>query len=145
MVNATARAAEDHLPFFEVLVAVIAGMVLTSRLTSCSRIGVAFTLLVPALAAYRAEKGVYPPTLAALTPDFTFFILGPLTGRDQIWCYEGGDDDYQLGCVYYQRYYRDTYPTPFFTIKIHNRVGPVPDRPWMCEEEIKRVEITGGL
>jgi len=174
LIKATGRAAEDHLPFAEVLVAIIGGMVLTGAMQGRRRLaGLAFVTLVPALIAgsyalgwqfdpqaitgdradqltqaivrYHTDIGVYPPSLTALTPNYLPFILGPLTGRDQVWCYEGGQDYYRLGYVYYQRYYGPTFPDPYYEIKIHSSAGQLPDGSWICDDELRRVEITGGL
>lgn len=174
LIKATGRAAEDHLPFGEVLVAIIGGMVLTGAMQGRRRLaGLAFVTLVPALIAgsyalgwqfdpqaitrYRADRltqaivryhtdvGVYPLSLTALTPNYLPFILGPLTGRDQVWCYESGQDYYRLGYVYYQRYYGPTFPDPYYEIKIHSSAGQLPDGSWICDDELGRVEITGGL
>ena len=37
---------------------------------------------------YHQETGAYPASLADLTPGYMPFILGPLTGRGLVWCYQ---------------------------------------------------------
>ncbi len=174
LIKATARAAEDHLPFGEVLGAIVVGMVLTGAMQGRRRLaGLTFVILMPALIVgsyalgwqfdpqaitqtradrlsqaivhYHADIGVYPPSLADLTPNYLPFIVGPLTGRDQVWCYEGGQDYYRLGYVYYQRYYGPTFPDPYYDINTHSFAGQLPHGSWICDDELRRVEITHGL
>jgi hypothetical protein len=174
LINATSRAAEDHLPFAEVLVAIIVGMVLTGALEKRRGFaGPLFVILAPVLIAgayalgwlfdpqaitqhradrltraierYQRDVEAYPPSLAALTPGYLPLILRPITGRDQVWCYQGGGDYYRLGYVFYLRYYGPTLPDPYYGIKTHSSAGQPPDGPWVCDDELKRVEVTAGL
>ena len=174
MVKATAHAAEDHMPFGQVALAVILGMVLTALLVGRSRwIGLAFAILVPVLIVvsyaagtlfepqavtvaraeriegavelYHQETGAYPASLADLTPGYMPYILGPLTGRGQVWCYQGGPDYYRLGYVFIQRYYEPTLFKPFVEIRVYSSAGQPPDTGWMCDDELLRGEATGGL
>jgi hypothetical protein len=174
LTNATARAAEDHLPIGTVAVAVMVGMLLTFGLKRRhTRAGPMFTLLVPvliavaytsgwyldpltitarrgdqinqAVLAYYQDKNVYPHNLSALSPDYLPFILGPLTGRGQVWCYQTGEGFYQLGYVIFQRYYGPTFPEPHYEIKIVDSAGQPPGVPWMCDDELELMKQTGGL
>jgi len=174
MVNATAHAAEDHLPFGEMLVAVLTGMVLLVVLNGKRRlIGLAFIILIPvliasayaagwlvdpqavtlaraerinaALEAYQQETGEYPASLNDLTPDYMPFILGPLTGRAQVWCYQGGQEYFRLGYVFIQRYYGPSFPDPHFEIKLHASDGDPPEAGWMCDQELEQARQTLGL
>lgn len=150
--------------------ALIAGMLVGVGSGRSRGAGLNFIILVPALIAgvtgeqilniqrsdrpervtqaielYRADHGAYPSSLASLTPTYLTFIPKPLTGRDQIWCYQGGPDYYRLGYVYYQRYYDPTFPDPYAEIKIHAAAGQPPPGSWVCDRELERVELTGGL
>lgn len=174
MVKATAHAAEDHMPFGQVAFAVILGMVLTALLVGRSRrVGLAFAILVPvlivvsyaagssfepqavtgaraeriegAIELYHQETGAYPASLSDLTPGYMPFILGPLTGRGQVWCYQGGSDYYRLGYVFIQRYYEPTLFRPFVEIRVYSSAGQPPDSGWMCDDELLRGEATRGL
>jgi hypothetical protein len=174
LTNATARAAEDHLPIGVVAVAVMVGLLLTFGLKQRhTRAGPTFSLLVPVLIAvsyssgwfldplaitanrgeqinqavltYYQEKNIYPDTLTGLSPDYLPFILGPLTGRGQVWCYRSGDGFYQLGYVIFQRYYGPTFPEPHYEIKIVDLAGQTPEGPWMCDDELELMKKTGGL
>ena len=174
LTNATARAAEDHLPIGVVAVAVMVGLLLTFGLKQGhTRAGPTFSLLVPVLIAvsyssgwfldplaitanrgeqinqavltYNQEKNIYPDTLSGLSPDYLPFILGPLTGRGQVWCYRSGEGFYQLGYVIFQRYYGPTFPEPHYEIKIVDFAGQTPEGPWMCDDELELMKKTGGL
>jgi hypothetical protein len=174
MVNATAHAAEDHLPFGEILIAILTGMVLLVVLSGKRRlIGLAFIVLIPvlivsayaagwlvdpqtvtmaradritaAVEAYHQQTGEYPASLNDLTPEYMPFILGPLTGRGQVWCYQGSQDYYRLGYVFIQRYYRATFPDPYVEIKLHASEGDPPEAGWMCDQEFEQAKQTRGL
>jgi len=160
LTNATARAAEDHLPIGVVAVAVMVGLLLTFGLKQRhTRAGPTFSLLVPVLIAVSyssgwfldplaityQEKNIYPDTISGLSPDYLPFILGPLTGRGQVWCYRSGDGFYQLGYVIFQRYYGPTLPEPHYEIKIVDFAGQTPEGPWMCDDELELMKKTGGL
>jgi len=94
---------------------------------------------------YHQETGAYPASLADLTPGYMPFILGPLTGRGQVWCYQGGSDYYRLGYVFIQRYYKPTLFRPFVEIRVYSSAGQPPDSGWMCDDELLRGEATRGL
>ena len=174
LTNATARAAEDHLPIGVVAVAVMVGLLLTFGLKQRhTRAGLTFTLLVPILIAvaysagwffdplaittrrgeqinqsvldYYEDMTVYPEYLSDLSPDYLPFILGPLTGRGQVWCYQTGEGFYQLGYVIFQRYYGPTFPERYYEIKIVDFAGQIPEEPWMCDDELELMKETGGL
>ncbi|MFA9407110.1 MAG: hypothetical protein ACERKX_14955, partial [Anaerolineales bacterium] len=134
MVNASGHASEDHMPAGIVGLAVVVGILLAFGLRQ-RRLGpgLAYMLLMPvvitlayvsawlvdpltvttnrvnridqAVERYHQEQGSYPSSLAQLMPDQLLFKLPPLTGRGQVWCYQGGVDYYRLGYAYYQRYY----------------------------------------
>jgi len=173
LVNATSHAFEDRLPFFGIASAVIAGLLLA--LTGERRshlVGIAFTILVPALILfaymlgwlvdahaitarrstriagaiqqYHQENGAYPQSLDDLTPQYLPFLVGPLNGRGTRWCYQGGADFYRLGYIFYQRYYDATFH-PFSEIKVLGASGEAPDGAWMCDDELERMKLTGGF
>jgi hypothetical protein len=145
MVNASGHASEDHMPAGIVGLAVVAGILLAFGLRQ-RRPGLAYMLLMPvvitlayvsawlvdplavttnrvkridhAVGRYYQEQGGYPSSLAQLTSDQMLYMLPPLTGRGQVWCYQGGVDYYQLGYAYYQRYYKWGSFQPFSEIRI---------------------------
>ena len=174
MINATARAVEDHLPFGEILVSVLVGMVLIVLLKGNGKIiGWVYLISVPviivvaysagwlvqpqaitearaerirqAVEAYQQQTGAYPSELGDLTPEYITFILGPLTGRSQVWCYQGDQSYYRLGYVFIQRYYQPTLFEPYYAIKIHSSAGEIPSGSWMCDQELEQAHMTGGL
>jgi hypothetical protein len=174
LVDATGRAAEDHIPFLEILFAILIGMMMISVSQGTARLsGIAFIILLPvliictygagwliepqaitearagriaqAVEQYQQDNGVYPSSLEALTPQYMPFILGPLTGRGQVWCYQGNTTSYRLGYVYFQRYYRDTFPEPYFEITTYASSGNPPSGSWMCDEELERYQKYPGL
>jgi hypothetical protein len=174
LTNATARAAEDHMPIGVAAVGVIVGLLLTFGLGERRRrAGLAFTVLMPILVAvaytggwlfdpheitasrgeqinqavlsYYRDRNAYPDRLSDLTPAYLPFILGPLTGRGQIWCYEGGESYYRLGYVIFLRYYEPTLPTPYYEIKMVGTAGRPPGGSWMCDQELELMKATGGL
>lgn len=174
MVNATGHAAEDHMPFPAVGLAVVAGILLAFGLERRHfKLGVAFALFMAlmmtlsytaawlidpmqitnnraervelALQQYKVEQGGYPTNLSQLYPSQVLLLPRPLTGRGQIWCYQGGENYYRLGYAYFQRYYRWTSFHPFSEIRIHNSAGRPPDGPWMCDQELELIQSTSGL
>lgn len=143
LVNATSRAAEDHLPFAGIAAGLIAGLLLALNASGKDRnAGIAFMILVPllltvsyaiglrvdgqAITAARADRigsaierfysdtGEYPVELGELTPSYMPYISGPLTGRGQTWCYQSGSGFYRLGYVFFQRYYEYPDGTPYW-------------------------------
>ncbi len=174
LVEATGRAAEDHLPFIEMLIATIAGMVMIGISDGRRRLaGIVYTILVPAMLIgaytvgwmldpqeitqrraeriaeaverYKMDNDIYPVSLELLTPQYIPYILGPLTGRGQMWCYQGDLDFYRLGYVFFQRYYRPTFPDPYYEIRITHSAGRLPQDSWMCDDELVKFKQTGGL
>ncbi len=174
LVAATARGAEDHMPIATVSAALVAGVLVSFGLRrQRPRLGMAFLVLVPALLAlsfaagalfepqeitagraqrldqavqeYYQAEGHYPAGLADLTPRYLPLLLGPLTGRGQVWCYQSGRDYYRLGYVVFQRYYESTYPTPYYEIRLAGSAGQQPAGPWQCDQELRRMKETGGL
>jgi len=98
---------------------------------------------------YHQDTGQYPPDLNALFPDYQLFLLGPLTGRGQVWCYQSGADYYRLGYVLFERYhpYNDDTPfyEPYYEIKVPAATGQPPGPAWMCDTELERYKVHGGL
>lgn len=174
MVNATGHGAEDNMPFISSGLAVIFGLLLffgNGKHRSLS--GALYLVLLPllltlsfaaawivdteavtaaraarldrAINRYHEETGAYPSSLGELTPGTLPLILGPMTGRGQAWCYQGGEEYYRLGYAYYQRYSREADGRPFSTVRIHSAAGPVPDGPWECDRALEAIEATRGL
>ena len=98
---------------------------------------------------YKQDNGQYPPGLESLTPDYTAWILGPLTGRGQVWCYQSGADFYRLGYALFQRYYDWGDGTPFYepyyAIEVPAAAGQPPPTDWMCTVELDKLKEHGGL
>jgi hypothetical protein len=179
LTKATGRASEDHFPFGALAAALASGLVLAFSLKDTARrAGIAFLVITPllivvsfsagfamnpvvitegrlarinqAVQSFHQDVGVYPPDLATLVPVYAKNILGPLTGRGQVWCYQAGNDYYRLGYVWYQRYYN--YPgesapvwEPYYEIKIPYAAGAPPSGEWMCDQELRWFKQTGGL
>lgn len=172
LAKATGRAAEDHFPLALFSLAILTGVVyrgfqrtrlngLTFLLVVPVMIGFAYSLgwqfnplamttaraqkIDNAIGRYNQATGVYPNQLADLSPRYLLWVPPPLTGRGQVWCYQSGSDYYRLGYVFYQRYYRPTYPTPFTEIRVSGARGELPSGPWMCDLELEKHKSTLGL
>ena len=172
LAKATGRAAEDHFPLMLCFAAILTGIVLAGVHRPRSR-GLFYLLLVPAVIglgyasgwlfdpeaittariqristaveAYHQDTGRYPERLNELSPGYMHLVPAPLTGRGQVWCYQSGVDFYRLGYVYFQRYYRPTFPTPFMEIRIFRSQGQPPAGQWMCDLELEKHKATLGL
>jgi hypothetical protein len=167
LVKATGRAAEDHLPLIEILLAILTGMIFIGVSSKHKRnAAIVYTILLPmllvgaygvgwlvdpnaitrsradhltqAIERFQGEQGIYPTNLETLTPQYIPYILGPLTGRGQVWCYQSSADFYRLGYAYYQRYYGPTFPSGYSEVRIHAAVGEPPEGQWMCDEELAK-------
>jgi hypothetical protein len=177
LTRATGRAFEDHLPFAALAIPLFAGLVLALSLNGRGRraglafIGLAFVILFfyslgwqidpeavtaarlrtleGAIQQYRQDTGVFPASLADLTPTPLPLILGPLTGRGQTWCYQSGAGFYRLGYVYFQRYHKYPDDTPFwepyYSIETPAAAGPLPPGEWICDEELRLFKTHHGL
>jgi hypothetical protein len=179
LTKATGRAAEDHFPFNALASALVSGLVLALSLKSGSRrVALAYLFVVPvlivvtfsigfsmnpvaitearlsrinqAIQSYKQDIGVYPPDLATLVPGYAKTVLGPLTGRGQVWCYQAGNDFYRLGYVWFQRYYNypdgsQDFTVPYYEIKVPYAAGTPPSGEWMCDQELRSLKRTGGL
>ena len=174
LAKATGRASEDHAPLIEILLAILTGMILIGVSSKHKRYtAIVYTILLPilllgaystgwllepqaitksradhlshAIERFHGEQGFYPANLDALTPHYMPYILGPLTGRGQVWCFQSGADYYRLGYAYYQRYYGPTFPTGHSEVRIHAAEGEPPAGPWMCDEELAKNQPRLGL
>jgi len=174
LAEATGRAFEDHLPFLSLLLTISAGVVLIISLPGRLRFAGAIFMIVgtawimaayslgwrfdpeqitqaraeritQAIESYDQQNGSYPDSLIALTPSYLPLLLGPLTGHDQVWCYQGGQNFYRLGYVWYQRYARPVHPSPHIEIKIFSSSGQPADQPWVCDQELQRFKPTIGF
>lgn len=178
LTNATGRAFEDHFPLAAFACALMIGLVMVLSLKGKARRGGfvfmiiaaiviigSFTLawviepkaittaramdIQQAIEDYYQDNGEYPPDLKTLTPGYLPILLGPLTGRGQVWCYQSGADYYRLGYVLFERYhqYNDDTPfyEPYFEIKIPAAAGQPPELSWTCDSELERYKINGGL
>jgi hypothetical protein len=178
LTNATSRAYEDHFPLGVFYSTLIIGLVLILSLKERARLaGLAFMIITlifivgtytlgwlidpQAITAARAEEisqaiqrynqqaGEYPPKLEVLAPGYLPILLGPLTGRGQVWCYQSGEDYYRLGYVIFERYHQYADDTPFwepyYEIKVPSSAGQPPGTAWMCDEELENFKQNGGL
>lgn len=174
LAKATGRAFEDHLPSLSFLLILVASVVLIASLPGRRKfVGAAFMILgmawiftayslgwridpqeitqaraeriTQAIQSYQEQNGSFPNTLAELAPRYLPLLFGPLTGHDQVWCYQSGRDFYRLGYVWYQRYSRPTFPSPHMEIKIFSSSGKIPDQLWMCDQEFQRFKQTIGF
>jgi len=174
LAEATGRAFEDHLPFLSLLLISIVGIVLIISLPGRKRFaGAAFMIIgmtwilaayslgwrvnseqitqgraeriTQAIESYDQQNGSYPDSLNELTPRYLPVLLGPLTGHDQVWCYQGGQDFYRLGYVWYQRYASPEYPSPHVEIKIFSSNGQPVEQSWSCDQELQRFKQTIGF
>lgn len=174
LVKATGRAAEDHAPFIGLMLGVITGLVLAGVSKGKGRaIGLLYMFLLPvflmvsfaagwlvdpqAITIKRADRihlavdrfqlinGVYPASLEELTPRYAALILGPLTGRGQVWCYQSGGDYFRLGYVFFERYHGPTFPEPFYEVRTFAQNGELPEGEWMCDQELEKHKSSLGL
>lgn len=179
LVRATGRAPEDHFPFGVIVVGFISGLVLfLTGKGRIRQVGLFFLFAAPvfmilafitglridflaitearathlgrAIENYRLEQGKYPAGLSALTPDYVPLLLGPLTGRGQVWCYQAGADGFRVGYAYLQRYYDwgdgiTPFYEPYFAIITPIAVGQPPQGSWMCDKELQQLRIHFGL
>jgi hypothetical protein len=84
-----------------------------------------------AITAYHAREGRYPRTLRELTPWPALFLPGPVIIHGQDWCYQAGDDYYQLGYVY-----RAHWSDPRLVGLLVSAQGAAPSRADLCADEI---------
>jgi hypothetical protein len=174
LANATGRAYEDLLPALSFLLALVVGLILIISLPGWGKfVGAAFLIvgmawilaayslgwaidpqqitqaranrINQAIESYHEHNGSFPDSLNELEPRYLPILLGPLTGHDQVWCYQSGSDFYRLGYVWYQRYYGPSFPTPHMEIKIFSSSGQPPDQPWVCDQELQRFKQTIGF
>ena len=174
LVKATGHAAEDHLPFAALAIAIVGAMLLYMTLNLINRTptAVGFLFLAPAVVMfsfvasalvdpyavtvrraeiidgaiqeYRQMASTYPTDLGELSPNYLFILPGPLTGRGAVWCYQGGKGYYRLGFAYHQRYYSGDFQ-PHSEIITHSSHDQPPSETWMCDQELERIKETGGL
>ncbi len=88
-----------------------------------------------AITAYHAREGRYPATLRELTPWPALFLPGPVIIHGQDWCYQAGDDYYQLGYVY-----RAHWSDPRLVGLPVSAQGTGPARAELCAAEIALIQ-----
>jgi hypothetical protein len=102
-----------------------------------------------AIEEYQRDTGEYPPALKALFPKYQLILLGPLTGHGQAWCYQAGSDYYRLGYIFFEAYHQYDDGTPsyesYFEIKVPASAGQPPESGWICDSELERYRLRGGL
>ncbi len=178
LVEATGRAPEDHAPLLVMLIGLAAGLALALTSSGTTRrAGWAYMVVAPltvlvsfilglrvdylaiterraaqlaqAVERYQLDHGQYPAELGELTPDYLPWIIGPLTGRGQVWCYQASQDGFRLGYAYLQRYYAWSDGTPFyepyFAIITPVTGGQLPAGAWQCDQELEQLKVHRGL
>jgi hypothetical protein len=160
------RAFEDHLPFAHFLFSMLAGVMLTLTLRGSRRwMGPIYILLVTSIAVlmltlgwgvsafemterraavvnnaindYDQENGVYPASLAELSPRYLLFLPPPVIVRTGGWCYQSGDEFYRLGYISGDFTYFDR----DFKIETHAQVGDMPASSWNCDELLAKFNL----
>ena len=164
--SAHARAYEDHLPFAQFLLSLMAGSLLALSLRGRRRwAGPAYTLVVTvlcvaalsagwrvsafeltaqragqveqAIQAYQQEHGSYPETLGELTPSYLLLVPPPVVVRQGSWCYQGGDAGYRLGYVSGDF----TYFEANFRTEVYGQEGePLTSPAWRCDAMVAALE-----
>jgi hypothetical protein len=164
-----ARAFEDHLPFAQLLLAMMAGSLLALALPGWRKLtGLAFVFVICAvtiqallwgwnvsaieLTENRAQRvnmaierfyqsnGRYPGSLEELTPRYMLYVPPPVIVRLGGWCYQGGQDYYRLGYVSGQF----TYQQAVFEAHIFDQAGNIPASGWNCDQMVDKF-ARGGL
>jgi hypothetical protein len=163
---AHARAFEDHLPFAQLLLSLMAGVLLALSLRGRRRwVGAAYALSVTVLSvaalsagwrvsafaltaqraarveraiqAYQQARGSYPEDLGELTPRYLLFLPPPVVVRQGSWCYQGGDHAYRLGYVSGDF----TYFEAKFREEVSSQAGAFADNgAWRCGEMVQLLE-----
>jgi hypothetical protein len=157
--SAHARAFEDHLPFFQFLLSLVAGLLLALILVGYRKwAGPIYTILVTAVAvaafargwnvsafdmterraavvdqaisSYYQDHGVYPDRLEELTPHYLPFLPPPVVVRLGGWCYQSSGDSYRLGYISGDFAYFDSK----FKVETYSQNGDVPDKTWACDD-----------
>jgi hypothetical protein len=157
--SAHARAFEDHLPIFQFLLSLVAGLLLALILGGYRKwAGPIYTILVTAvvvaayahgwnvsafdmterraavvdqaISSYYRDHGVYPDRLAELTPRYLPFLPPPVVVRLGGWCYQSSRNAYRLGYISGDFAYFDS----TFKVETYSRDGNVPAETWACEE-----------
>jgi hypothetical protein len=157
--SAHARAFEDHLPFFQFLLSLVAGLLLALILSGYRKwTGPIYTVLVTAFAvlafargwnvsafdmterraavvdqaisSYYQDHGVFPDRLEELTPHYLLFLPPPVVVRLGGWCYQSSGNSYLLGYISGDFAYFDSK----FKVETYSQDGDVPDRTWACDD-----------
>jgi hypothetical protein len=81
--------------------------------------------------AYYAREGRYPQDLRQVRPWFVASLPGPFIMYGQDWCYQAGEDYYQLGYVY-----REHWSSPELIRRVYKTAGEPSDPEGICAEEI---------
>jgi hypothetical protein len=82
--------------------------------------------------AYYAREGRYPQDLRQVRPWFAASLPVPFIMYGQEWCYQAGEDYYQLGYVY-----REHWSSPELIRRVYKTAGEPPDPEAICAEEVE--------
>jgi hypothetical protein len=92
-----------------------------------------------AVEAYNAREGRYPQDLSALAPWYGLALPAPVIINGQDWCYQAGDDYYQLGYVE-----RDHWSSPILLGHLHAAQGEPATLQPLCAAEITALQQTAA-
>ena len=144
---------------FAGIIAIGTGMVMTTTLRGKSRmVGLLYLILVPllsyqayelgskrshqeftedradhianALQKFYTREGHYPDDLHALVPRDLLYIPQPIIFMGERWCYQGGDDYYQLTA-----FFREFWSMPV-SLKLYSSGGNAPTTALPCEDRL---------
>jgi hypothetical protein len=165
--SAHARAFEDHLPFAQFVISLMAGVLLALTLKGWRRLaGPAFIAFVTttttlalvlgwsvsafevterraarvdqAVIEYYEDNGRYPAGLGDLTPNYLLYVSPPVVVEGGGWCYQGGADGYRLGYISGSF----TYSEADYFIETFAQSGEAPVGSWICDKLLARIEST---
>ena len=83
---------------------------------------------------FHAHNGHYPAALQDLVPRELLWVPDLIMLRGESWCYQGGDDYYQLGSIY-----RDFFSSPM-SYRVYASAGDPPAEPSSCEKRLAELK-----
>lgn len=91
--------------------------------------------IVQAIEAYHAREGRYPEALSKTSPWYAIPLPKPMIIHGQDWCYQSGDDYYQLGYID-----RKHWSDPNLIGRVYKSVGEIPDDQGICMPEFTALQ-----
>lgn len=92
-------------------------------------------ILQKALQSFYAQNARYPGTLEELVPRQLLWVPSQLILRGESWCYQGGQDYYQLG-----DFWRLSFSS-LLEIKVYASSGSPPQAGWICQQDLVRMKF----